>query len=217
MCSPVAPQHGLPGAPALGPLGRMDLRASGWWACPPWAWSVGGPCGAQVFPQTLQAFPRSSLRGEHPHLHPPHPHLCPEPGETVTSVPVPFAGGTGWRDVPLPRPRVEGGLWGVRGFPPSSERVVGPGEAAGPTGRLRACLGQGGEAPWSRGRWTPGAQESRPGAGQTLAEGADGLPLLVQAQPWGTVGSRLPSRAPFPAPGGQEAHASWRPEPGSAI
>ena len=65
-CSPTP----LPGAPALGPPGRTDLRGSGWWACLPWTWSVGGPCGAQVFPQTPQAFPRSSLRGEHPHMRP---------------------------------------------------------------------------------------------------------------------------------------------------
>lgn len=73
-------------------------------------------------------------------------------------------------------------------------------------------MGQGREALWSRGCWTPGAREGGPGSGQTRAEGADGPSLPTQAHPWGTVGSRLPPRAPFPAPGGQEAWASRRPE-----
>lgn len=89
-----APPRGLPGAPALGPPGRTNIRASGWWGCPPRARSVGGACGAQAFPQTPQAFPQPSLRGEPP-CNPPHPRLCPEPGETATSVLVPLARGRG--------------------------------------------------------------------------------------------------------------------------
>lgn len=90
-----------------------------------------------------------SLRGEPP-CNPPHPRLCPEPGETATSVPVPLARGTGWRDTPLPQLQAEGGLQGVHGSPPSSKRVVGPGKAEGPAGQLCACPGQGGEAPWGK-------------------------------------------------------------------
>ena len=215
-CLPRCPPSRAPTCPGPRTPGRTDVRASVWWGRLPRVQSVGGLCGAQVFPQIPQTFLQSSLKGEPPRT-PPYPRLCPEPEETVTSVPVPFTKGTGWRDTPLPRPQAEGGLRGICSFPSSSKRVVGPGEVAGLVGRLRVCLRQGGEAPWSRGCWTPRAQEGRPGAGRTCAEGADEPPLTAQAHPWGTMGSRLPSRAPFPAPGRQEAQASRRPEPGSAI
>ena len=194
--------------------GRTSGLQGGGDACPGCGQRVG-PVEPESLPTPHRPFPSPASRVSPPHT--PVPRLCPEPEETMTSVPVPFAKGTEWRDTPLPRPQAEGGLRGVRSFPSSSKRVVGPGEVAGLVGRLRVCLGQGGEAPWSGGCWTPRAQEGRPGAGRTCAEGADEPPLPAQAHPWGTVGSRLPSRAPFPAPGRQEAQASRRPEPGSAI
>ena len=175
----------------------MEEGASGWWGCPPRARSVGGACGAQVFPQTPQAFPQPRLRGEPP-CNPPHPRLCPEPGETATSVPVPLARGTGWRDTPLPQLQAEGGLQGVHGSPPSSKRVVGPGEAEGPAGQLRACPGQGGEAPWGKvGRPCGPGVAGHPGPGRA----GRGLGKHAQREQMGHLSPPRPTRGAPWAPG----------------
>lgn len=156
---------------------ETNIRASGWWGCHPGHSPVGGACGAQnLFPQTPQAFPQPSLRGEPPAT----PHTPPLPrawrGTAASVCPGATRQGRGG-GTPLPQLQAEGGLQGVHGSPPSSKRVMGPGEAEGPAGQLRACLGQGGEAPWGRwggpvfqGCWTPGALEGGLGSGTSCAQ-----------------------------------------------
>lgn len=199
--------------------GRTSGVQGGGHACP--GRGQWDPVEPKSFPRPHRPFPGPASGVNTPTCAPAPPPLprawrdsdvCPRQGDGVEGCPPSSATGGGW---PVGGPRVstvqrEGG---------GPRRGCGASKAAPCVSGARwgSPVGQGGAALRSRGCWIPGSQESVPGAGQTRAEGADGLPLLVQAQPWGTVGSRLPSRAPFPAPRGQEAHASQRPDPRSAI
>ena len=126
----------------------------------------------------------------------------------MTSVPV---GGTGWRDVPLPQPRVGGGLWGVRGSPPSSERVVGrQGGSIGVWGKVGRPHGPGGAG-------YLGPRRAGPGLGKHVQRERTGCLSLSRPSPgalWAPGYCRGPPSQP---PGGLEEHTSWRPEPGSEI